>query len=279
MKTVLLATASLAFVALPAAHRRAHTLPPAAAVHDVLVVATEYAFAAPDTIAAGMTTFTLRDDGKELHHLVIVRLDSGHTRADFAKAAEVAGPAPGWMVFVGGPNPPTPGGVAKSTTNLLPGHYLLVCFIPAKDGQPHVAKGMIREMTVVGTPSSASLPPSDAMITLAEYSYAISRPIAAGSRVIAVHNEGTQTHEAILMRLAPGKTVGDVLTWIAGGLAGPPPALPVGGMSLLSPGGTAEFQAALTPGEYGLICVIPDGKDGKPHAVHGMMKQFTVTGT
>jgi uncharacterized cupredoxin-like copper-binding protein len=279
MKTVLLTTACLSLVGLSAAHRRADAAPKTVAAHEVLVVATEYAFAAPDTIAAGMTTFTLRNDGKELHHLVVARLDSGHTRADFAKAAEVDGPTPGWIVFVGGPNPPRPGGVAKSTTNLLPGHYILVCFIPAKDGQPHVAKGMIRELTVVGMPSSAALPPSDAIITLAEYSYAISRPITAGSRVIAVHNEGAQVHEAILMRLAPGKSVGDVLTWIAGGLAGPPPAMPVGGVSLLSPGGTAEFQAALTPGEYGLICVINDDKDGKPHAVHGMMKQFTVTGT
>jgi hypothetical protein len=31
-----------------------------------------------------------------------------------------------------------------------------------------------------------------------------------------------------------------------------------------------------TPGEYGMLCFIPDAKDGKPHIAHGMMKQFTV---
>jgi len=196
---------------------------------------------------------------------------------DFAKALEADGPTPAWMVFVGGPNAPTPGGVVNTTMNLQPGHYVLVCFIPAKDGQPHLAKGMIRDMAVVGTASSASLPPSDATITLAEYSYAISGPITAGSRVIAVHNGGTQVHEAILVRLEPGKSVGDVLAWIGSGLVGAPPGIPIGGVSSLSPGGTAEFQITLTPGVYGLICVIPDDKDGKPHAVHGMLKQFTIT--
>jgi len=278
MKTVLLATASLALVGLPLAHRRAaDPAPRTVAAHEVIVVATEYAYAAPDTIQAGLTTFTLRNSGKELHHLSIARLDSGHTRADFAKALEADGPTPAWMVFVGGPNAPTPGGVVNTTMNLQPGHYVLVCFIPAKDGQPHLAKGMIRDMAVVGTASSASLPPSDATITLAEYSYAISGPITAGSRVIAVHNGGTQVHEAILVRLEPGKSVGDVLAWIGSGLVGAPPGIPIGGVSSLSPGGTAEFQITLTPGVYGLICVIPDDKDGKPHAVHGMLKQFTIT--
>jgi hypothetical protein len=32
----------------------------------------------------------------------------------------------------------------------------------------------------------------------------------------------------------------------------------------------------LTAGEYGLLCFIPDAKDGKPHFVHGMIKQFVV---
>jgi hypothetical protein len=36
------------------------------------------------------------------------------------------------------------------------------------------------------------------------------------------------------------------------------------------------FTADLTPGEYLLICFLPDAKDGKPHFVHGMMQQIKV---
>lgn len=45
----------------------------------------------------------------------------------------------------------------------------------------------------------------------------------------------------------------------------------------------AEFLAAdvtiklVTPGDYGLICFVPDAKDGKPHLVHGMVKTIKVS--
>jgi hypothetical protein len=50
----------------------------------------------------------------------------------------------------------------------------------------------------------------------------------------------------------------------------------VGGVATLDPGLTAQFSADLTPGDYGMICFIPDAKDGKPHLAHGMMKSFKV---
>jgi uncharacterized cupredoxin-like copper-binding protein len=33
----------------------------------------------------------------------------------------------------------------------------------------------------------------------------------------------------------------------------------------------------LAPGTYGLICFVPDSKDGKGHYVHGMAKTLTVS--
>ena len=41
-------------------------------------------------------------------------------------------------------------------------------------------------------------------------------------------------------------------------------------------GTSGVFTADLAPGDYGLICFVPDAKDGKPHLMHGMMKQITV---
>ena len=35
---------------------------------------------------------------------------------------------------------------------------------------------------------------------------------------------------------------------------------------------TADFE----PGEYALLCFVPDVKDGKPHTEHGMIRQITV---
>jgi uncharacterized cupredoxin-like copper-binding protein len=59
-------------------------------------------------------------------------------------------------------------------------------------------------------------------------------------------------------------------------MKGPPPAMPLGGIGAIDPGQTATFTADLTPGNYGLICFVPDAKDGKLHLQHGMMQDIKV---
>jgi hypothetical protein len=39
---------------------------------------------------------------------------------------------------------------------------------------------------------------------------------------------------------------------------------------------TQYFTADLTPGNYVLLCFVPDAKDGKAHMEHGMVKEFKV---
>jgi uncharacterized cupredoxin-like copper-binding protein len=43
------------------------------------------------------------------------------------------------------------------------------------------------------------------------------------------------------------------------------------------PGQPAYFTVNVTPGEYALICFLPDHKDGKEHHEHGMIEQITVS--
>ena len=47
-------------------------------------------------------------------------------------------------------------------------------------------------------------------------------------------------------------------------------------IAVLEKAGSGQFSVELTPGEYGLICFVPDAKDGKLHLMHGMMEQFKV---
>jgi hypothetical protein len=44
----------------------------------------------------------------------------------------------------------------------------------------------------------------------------------------------------------------------------------------MKPGDRELFGVNLEPGEYALLCFVPDDEDGKPHIQHGMAKQFTV---
>jgi len=60
-------------------------------------------------------------------------------------------------------------------------------------------------------------------------------------------------------------------------MQGPPPIIPVGGIAGLSVGQTANFTTTFGPGDYLLLCFVPDAKDGKPHMAHGMAMPFKVS--
>jgi uncharacterized cupredoxin-like copper-binding protein len=243
---------------------------------SVAVTATDYALAAPDTLREGATTFRLTNQGKEFHHLWIIRLEQGKTMGDLLAALKSGGHFPAWARSMGGPNAPRPeGGEANATLVLAPGRYVLACGIPGPDGVPHFMKGMIRPLTVVPAHAAASAPTADITMSLRDYSFVLSGVPVAGRRVIEVRNDGDQTHEVELVQLAPGKSVHDVLAWVEKP-AGPPPGMPLGGVSPLARGGVASFEVELAPGRYGMICFLPDVKDGRAHHEHGMIQEFEV---
>jgi len=246
------------------------------ATHVAVVHAKDFAFDAPDSITAGWTTFHLVNDGPNLHHAQLVRLDSGKTVADLEAALKAPGQPPRWIVEVGGPNAPDPNGQTDATINLEAGQYAFVCFVDMPGGVPHFTKGMVRGLKVTaGTGTAAPEPTSDAAVTLADYTFTLQGSLNAGKHTIKVVNKGPQPHELELIRLAPGKTTKDLMAFLDK-MDGPPPGNALGGVSGFLPGATTYTTVDLTPGKYVLVCFIPDVKDGKPHVVHGMMKEFTV---
>jgi uncharacterized cupredoxin-like copper-binding protein len=242
----------------------------------VNVVAKEYLFEMPDTLPAGPTLFHFTDEGKLLHHMTLVKLEQGKTLADFT--ALPPGPFPAWAVFMGGPNTPLPnGGVDLDVVDLAPGNYAVICVIPDADGKPHMMQGMAKALTVTPSTDARTMPASDLTLTLTNYHFAFSTPPAAGKHVIRIVNEGTQPHEAVMFRLAPGKKGEDIANWVSTGMQGPPPGAPVAGISAEAPGKENTLLLALSAGDYALICFMPDSQDGKPHAAHGMIYNFKVS--
>jgi uncharacterized cupredoxin-like copper-binding protein len=250
-----------------------------AAGATVTVTATNYAFDAPAQLSPGVTTIHLVNKGQELHHAQLIKFEDGKTAKDLAAAMKNPGPPPAWVKFIGGPNAVVPGKEATASVVLQPGHYAWICFIPGPDQVPHVAKGMVREFDVtnVSQASATELPSSDLTIKMLDFGFEPSQPITAGHHTILVDNAGPQPHELVLLKLAPGKTIKDFGEWGESGMKGPPPAEPIGGVALLDAGRQATFETDLTPGEYGLICFVPDAKDGKAHFQHGMVKTIKVS--
>ncbi len=247
--------------------------PPVVTVH-----AHEFAFDGPKTLKPGATTFRLINDGKELHHLNLIKLAKGKTFRDFAESMKVEGPPPIWITGVGGPNPANPGTTAEATLMLEPGEYVMICVIPSPgERAPHASKGMIRSFTVSEGSESTPMPKGDLTIVLTDYHFGISKPLTAGKHVINVENGAEQSHEVVMVKLNEGKLARDFLNFIEKDLMkGVPPGIAVGGIGFLGKGHTATFPVDLKPGAYALLCFVPDAKDGKSHVEHGMITQLEV---
>jgi hypothetical protein len=291
IRTSFHATAAAAVAFLAAGCAKAETKPaadspaavatstptPAAAVNTVSFTAKEFAFEGPDSVPAGLTAIQLNGAGQELHHASLIKLEEGKTLADLQAAFKAGGPPPKWAREYGGVNPPAPGASATAMQVLEPGNYAVVCFVESADHVPHMAKGMMKALTVTANANANTTEPaSDVTLTLSDYKFVLSKPLVAGKQMIKVENMAEQPHEVVLVQLAPGKTIEDVGKWVAD-MKGPPPGKPIGGIPGFVKGKNSFFEANLEPGEYGMICFIPDAKDGKPHVQHGMTQQFKVS--
>jgi hypothetical protein len=113
---------------------------PAAA--QVTVSATEFAFAF-DPPAAGRTTFNMTNDGEVAHVMVILQAAKGFT-AEQAFGSEDDDAV---AAFYGSYVAPS-GEKAVLTIDLVPGEYMMFCYIPNMDGTPHLAHGMTKAFTV-----------------------------------------------------------------------------------------------------------------------------------
>jgi hypothetical protein len=244
----------------------------------VTVTAREYVFEAPRQIPAGLTTFRFMVEGKEPHHGILVRLDDGKTLEDLAAAMKNHGPPPSWAHLDGGMMIGDPQHGSSVTMTLTQGKYALICFIPSPDGVAHAAKGMFHPIEVTApTGPEAAEPQPDIVLTLADYEFRLSKPLTPGAHVIRVETAQGQPHELVLVKLGDGVTPAQVVAAEMGQRKGArPPYTFVGGVAPMEAGRHAFIEATLEPGNYALICFVPDAKDGKPHLMHGMMQQIKV---
>lgn len=240
----------------------------------------EYGFRGADRVDPGLVNLQVVNTGKEQHQMQLVRLEAGHSAAEFAAAAK-ANPRrlPNWSRLVGGPNGIVAGERTSTLQFLAPGDYVLICWMPAADGTPHFTLGMTKSITVTAgavKPEPEIVP--DITITLADFSYTPSKPITAGRHTVRVVNQGQQVHETLVVQLpskGTAKAFGAALT-PGKPISSSPPGKPVGGVVGLAPGDSAVFQMDFKPGHYGLLCLFPDHDTGRPHFEKGMAMEFDV---
>jgi hypothetical protein len=117
---------------------------------------------------------------------------------------------------------------------------------------------MTRSLTVTPSSNSTAEPNADVTLTLSDYTFTLSKPLAAGKRMTRWRTPPAAARGPA-GALAPGKTIRTSGSGRRheGSAAGKP----IGGIPAFVPG-KAFFEADLTPGDYGMICFVPDAKDG-----------------
>ncbi|HEV8361428.1 MAG TPA: hypothetical protein VGR28_13345 [Candidatus Thermoplasmatota archaeon] len=260
-------------------------------------VATEYNFTGPETATAGWTDITLRNDGQEPHQAGFMFIGD-HSPEEFMAPMASEGPEgndsmmgenesmmegnesmgmPSWIVAVGGPNAVDPGSSSQATIRLQAGNYVILCFIPAPDGQPHVAHGMRKHLRVTAASGAAAPAPTpDVQLALSDFRFAQTPEAPAGGthvwRVTAGSASGDH-HEAVLLKLRGNATVMDFINATSGPVTPPLPADLIGGITGLGAGQEAYFTATLVAGQrYGYVCF----EGTPPHFTKGMVLEFSV---
>ena len=243
----------------------------------VRVEAGEFFFRAPDTISAGLTTFVLAQTGdlltnrnkaiaenlapasatndptRAFHMLWLVRLDSGHTVNEWYNA-ELRDEHPSWATILGGPASAEPPRTTNATMGLTPGNYVLVCFIGsarADKTRYHLRKGMFKPLTVrPSSAPSATMPAGDMKVVIAGTGQI--KPdgtLRKGTQSIRVENTSDKSQEFSVIRIKPGRTASEALTWRrSSGTDHPFEA--VGGLSDVPPRSTLVTTVSLEPGAY-----------------------------
>ncbi|HKK28657.1 MAG TPA: hypothetical protein VKB18_11285 [Gemmatimonadota bacterium] len=254
----------------------------------VLVVARDYAFQAPDSLPSGWTTFRFRNRGKETHFMILDHLPDGKTYEDYRKeltpvfdsawAAQQRGAGvaeagkilaaglPAWFADfeeLGGVGLVAPGDTTRVTEKLVPGTYVLECYMKGPDGTFHRNMGMERPLYVTDARSGGRPPEADIDLTLRNDAIVTTGRWTPGAHTVRVafaeqpatgEVGGNDVHVA---RLEEGQSASDLAPWMyfmnPEGMRVPAPARFLGGVEEMPAGDTAYFTVDLTPGRYALL--------------------------
>jgi uncharacterized cupredoxin-like copper-binding protein len=211
---------------------------------------------------------TADDYRSALETLITAFQSGGDTAAGFAALREAASQIGSVSAEAG----------ASGTAGLLlePGGYLL----SGQCGQCPPNQQIVA-FTVENGPR-AEAPEAEVRADMVDFHFGgVPTELTAGPKLWEIANTGEQGHVFILFKLAEGKALDDLTTWLATPESrnGPPPAdlgedVPAG--AYLDPGGRYYETIDLAPGTYAVICPVPDPASGQPHYDLGMIQALTV---
>lgn len=258
------------------------------------VTAKDFVFAVEDSIPSGWSTFKMKNNGMMEHFFFLTKLPDTivfddyvngvgaafgkswiaykHGEVDKAGAYGILGAnLPVWYpnaVAMGGIGMISGGQTGTTTLKLVPGNYVMECYIKTENGQFHSELGMINPITVTEEITTMEAPEANAEINLSNEALEVKGTLRTGENRIAVkfneHPEIGLGNDIHLIKVTDSTKMEDVTQWMdwleIGGLTSPGPATFLGGTHEMPVGYTAYFSCDLEPGTYAFVAETPLGR-------------------
>jgi len=111
-------------------------------------------------------------------------------------------------------------------------------------------------------------------IVLTDHHFRLTAPVEGGPLVWHIRNEGTEPHQALVVRLPERVSEFSERAWIDHGSKGAEPGERIGGVESVAAGKEASFETDLKPGNYLLLCTMSE-EEGR-HYDLGMIYRFAI---
>jgi hypothetical protein len=220
---------------------------------EMRITVTDDGYEMPAELEAEPVSLTLQNEGNQAHRADFARLNEGVSK-DEIRSVLAEGPRAIFpLITIAGSIEVTQPGATREVGMIFPqGDYILL------DSQVNGRPPMSFFSVTAARGPKVEEQPSDYSIEVGEYYFEVSEP-ASGRATVEITNAGQQSHEVGILP-AGAKPEGPELTTVFA------PA----------PGGKMWVPATLEPGEYTLVCFLPDLKTGKPHVRLGMRQNIRV---
>ncbi len=264
-------------------------------------------FQSVDTLKSGWNNLRYKNLSNEVHFILMDKLpsdsidknDINHKllppfsdgmkylmegKTDSAMAA--FGSVPAWFHEVkryGGTGLISPMKVTNTTINLVPGKYMMECYVKMANGEWHTSHGMWKFITVIDQPTNITPPEANLTLTISSTEgYKLTGEPSIGKNVFKVNfidqapYEHFSGHDVNLIKYEEGSNVDDLIEWLnwmnPDGLRTPTPNgfSFIGGMNNCEAGETGYFEAELKAGNYILVSETPKADEKK------LMHTFTL---
>lgn len=246
-------------------------------INDLVLTESAESYTLSGEALPGYATVTVEDDDTVPGAPLLARLNDDVTFDAFMAEIESAGPdAAAALVsiegsgFGFGPSGPAP---LPMIYELEPGTYIAINL----DNEAPV----IGSFEVSGEAAGGPAPDADLSVDLVDFAFAIPEEVAGGSQTWRINNVGGQWHEVVILRQNEDLTVDEIMELIAQDEPPEGENPPVEEFLFFGPisaGEQAWITVDLPAGDYVAVCFLPDlAGDGTPHAMKGMVRQFSVT--